>query len=33
MFHPLIFGTAWQASCASYPIEESPREVFLFLEE
>jgi hypothetical protein len=32
-FHPLIFGASFYASCAPYPIEKSPLEVFLFLLE
>jgi hypothetical protein len=33
IFHPLIFGASCYASCAPYPIEKSPLEVFLFLLE
>jgi hypothetical protein len=33
VFHPLIFGASCYASCAPYPIEKSPLEVFLFLLE
>jgi hypothetical protein len=31
IFHPLTFGASCYASCAPYPIEKSPLEVFFFL--
>jgi hypothetical protein len=33
IFHPLILGASSYVSCAPYPIEKTPLEVFLFVLE